>query len=121
MNYENAVGSMVKVPWYGTCTVVPQVYLPINSTPLRARETSVDRHATEQVYYPSIITQEATLTRVGVVRATGLRADRRLRVVEVVVVDVEAVVQRTRLGRRRRPVAAPDFEPREVGRRRAVD
>ena len=50
-------GSLVKVPWYGTCTVVPQVYLPINSTPLRARETSVDRHAIEQVYYPSIITQ----------------------------------------------------------------
>ena len=45
-------GSLVKVPWYGTCTVVPQVYLP-----LRARETSVDRHAIEQVYYPSIITQ----------------------------------------------------------------
>ena len=85
---------MVKVPWYGTCTVVPQVYLPINSTPLRARETSVDRRAIEQVYYPSIITQEYyLLARVRVVRATRLRADRRLRVVEVVVVDVEAVIQ----------------------------
>ena len=121
MNYENAVGSMVKVPWYGTCTVVPQVYLPINSTPLRARETSVDRRAIEQVYYPSIITQEATLARVRVVRPRRLRADRRLRVVEVVVVHLKTVVQGTRLGRRRRPVAAADFEPREVGRRRAVD
>ena len=40
-------GSLVKVPWYGTCTVVPQVYLP-----LRARETSVDRHAIEQDTIP---------------------------------------------------------------------
>ena len=71
--------SMVKVPWYGTYTVVPQVYLTYQfhtaassiyklvnqNKPRRARETSVDRHATEQEYYPSMITQETSNARPG--------------------------------------------------------
>ena len=52
------------------------------------------RHRAGTVYYPSIITQEYyLLARVRVIRPRRLRADRRLRVVEVVVVDVEAVIQ----------------------------
>ena len=40
-------------------TAASSIYKLVNQNkPRRARETSVDRHATEQEYYPSIITQE---------------------------------------------------------------
>ena len=54
MNYENAAG--VPVPWYGTYTAgILDLSIPRRRG---SQETSVDRHATEQEYYPSIITQE---------------------------------------------------------------
>ena len=95
VNYENAAFQRYPYGTYTVPTVVPQVYLTYQFHTL---ETSADRHAIEKVYYPSVITQEYyLLARVRVIRPRRFRADRRLRVVEVVVVDVEAVIQRTRL------------------------